>query len=85
MDLLSVRYCKTQSDRLPFDALDYVVGAILLIVLFVNLGCSAYQFLWPEEKGKGNVQYPCNGIHKYCKKSEVENEKFLNKIDPLIP
>ncbi|CAH2057841.1 unnamed protein product, partial [Iphiclides podalirius] len=54
VDSLSVRYCKTQSDRLPFDALDYIIGAILLVVLFVNLGCSAYHFFWPAEKGKGN-------------------------------
>ncbi|CAG5030767.1 unnamed protein product [Parnassius apollo] len=54
VDSLSVRYCKTQDDRLPIDALDYVIGAILLIVLFVNLGCSAYHFFWPAEKGQGN-------------------------------
>ncbi|XP_068624232.1 nose resistant to fluoxetine protein 6-like [Battus philenor] len=54
VDSLSVRYCKTQGDRLPYDVLDYVVGVILLMILFVNLGCSAYQFFMPATKGQGN-------------------------------
>ncbi|XP_013168704.1 PREDICTED: regulator of hypoxia-inducible factor 1-like [Papilio xuthus] len=54
VDSLSVRYCKTQADRLPIDFLDYFIGAILLILLCINLGCSAYHFFWPAEKGRGN-------------------------------
>ncbi|XP_072946464.1 nose resistant to fluoxetine protein 6-like [Epargyreus clarus] len=54
VDSLSVRYCKTQKDDIPPDTLDYVVGALVLLLLLVNLGCSAHYFFWPPENGKGN-------------------------------
>ncbi|XP_063834108.1 O-acyltransferase like protein-like [Ostrinia nubilalis] len=54
VETLKVRYCKTKGDYVPPDALDYSLGAIILLLLLVNLGCSAYYFLWPGEKGSGN-------------------------------
>ncbi|KAG6461562.1 hypothetical protein O3G_MSEX012708 [Manduca sexta] len=54
VETLSVRYCKTKADSLPIDALDLTIGAILLALLLVNLGCSAYHFFWPGEKDEGN-------------------------------
>ncbi|KAJ2937802.1 hypothetical protein O0L34_g18583 [Tuta absoluta] len=54
VEKLSVRYCKTQNDWVPPDALDYVIGALILALLLVNLGCSAHYFLFPPEKGEGN-------------------------------
>ncbi|KAJ8708819.1 hypothetical protein PYW08_010201 [Mythimna loreyi] len=54
VDSLSVRYCKTQDDYIPPDVLDYVIGVLLLTLLLVNLGCSAYYFLWPAEKRSDN-------------------------------
>ncbi|XP_060807867.1 regulator of hypoxia-inducible factor 1 [Amyelois transitella] len=54
VDSLSVRYCKTQGDWVQPDALDYIVGIILLSILLVNFGCSAYHYFFPGEKGKGN-------------------------------
>ncbi|KAI8423470.1 hypothetical protein MSG28_012591 [Choristoneura fumiferana] len=41
VESLSVRYCKTQADQLPYDALDWSVGAIILAILLINIGCSA--------------------------------------------
>ncbi|XP_063633549.1 O-acyltransferase like protein-like [Cydia splendana] len=54
VETLSVRYCKTQSDSLPIDVLDWVVGAILLVVLLTNLACTAWYFLWPSEQLENN-------------------------------
>lgn len=48
-----MRYCKTQSDSMPVDALDFTIGALLLLLLLVNLGCSAYYFFWPKENEDG--------------------------------
>ncbi|CAB3240482.1 unnamed protein product [Arctia plantaginis] len=50
----SVRYCKTKDDYIPTDTLDYIIGALLLLLLLVNLGCSAYYFLFAKENGKDN-------------------------------
>ncbi|XP_038217990.1 regulator of hypoxia-inducible factor 1-like isoform X2 [Zerene cesonia] len=54
VDSLSVRYCKTQEDQLPIDTLDIVIGLLILMLLFVNLGCSAYYFFWPPEDKRCN-------------------------------
>nr|XP_026488553.1 nose resistant to fluoxetine protein 6-like [Vanessa tameamea] len=54
VDSLSVRYCKTQNDYVPPDFLDYIIGALLLLLLLVNLGCSAYYFFWQPEDDEGN-------------------------------
>ncbi|CAD0205680.1 unnamed protein product [Chrysodeixis includens] len=54
VDTLSVRYCKTKDDYKPPDTLDYIVGVLLLALLLVNLGCSAYYFLKPSENGEAN-------------------------------
>ncbi|KAL4709676.1 hypothetical protein ACJJTC_007407 [Scirpophaga incertulas] len=54
VDTLSVRYCKTQGDYKPPDILDYVIGAILLGILLINLGCSAYYFLFCTKEQKVN-------------------------------
>lgn len=49
---MSVRYCKTPNDSIPPDVVDYVIGALLLLLLLINLGCSVYHFLFPLEKGE---------------------------------
>ncbi|XP_073960898.1 LOW QUALITY PROTEIN: nose resistant to fluoxetine protein 6-like [Choristoneura fumiferana] len=54
VESLSVRYCKTQADQLPYDALDWSVGAIILAILLINIGCSAYYFFWPSEEIEKN-------------------------------
>ncbi|KAJ0171675.1 hypothetical protein K1T71_012438 [Dendrolimus kikuchii] len=54
VDKLSVRYCKTKDDNMPIDTLDIIIGVLLLALLLANLGCSAYHFLLPGEKGSGN-------------------------------
>nr|XP_004923472.2 O-acyltransferase like protein [Bombyx mori] len=54
VESLSVRYCKTQNDYVPPDLLDYIVGVLLLAVLLVNFGCSAYVYLFPDEKENCN-------------------------------
>ncbi|VVC95406.1 unnamed protein product [Leptidea sinapis] len=54
VEKLSVRYCKTQVDRLPVDTLDIVVGIMLLMLLFVNIGSSAYYFFWPPLEKRAN-------------------------------
>ncbi|CAG9568553.1 unnamed protein product [Danaus chrysippus] len=54
VNTLSLRYCKTQKDFIPVDSLDYILGTILLLILLVNLGCTAYYFFWHPQNGKEN-------------------------------
>ncbi|KOB77428.1 Acyltransferase OPGC1, partial [Operophtera brumata] len=52
----ALQHCFNQSihQGLPVDALDFTIGALLLLLLLVNLGCSAFYFFWPGENGKDN-------------------------------
>ncbi|CAG9792325.1 unnamed protein product [Diatraea saccharalis] len=54
VDTMSVRYCKTQGDYIPVDTLDYIIGSIILLVLFLNLGCSTHYFFWPPQTKQVN-------------------------------
>ncbi|RVE45485.1 hypothetical protein evm_009824 [Chilo suppressalis] len=63
VEKLSLRYCKTQSDYLPYDALDFIIGAILLLLLLVNFGCSAYFYFWPTTEIRVVPQSLFGSIH----------------------
>ncbi|KAM3956369.1 nose resistant to fluoxetine protein 6 [Aphomia sociella] len=67
VEKLSIRYCKTQGDYIPVDTLDYIIGILLLALLGVNAGCSAYYFFWPGEKGEGNRYMLAFSIQKNWK------------------
>lgn len=57
MENLSVRYCKTQNDSVPADALDFTIGTLLILLVLVNLGCTGYYFFRPAEDGRGKIKY----------------------------
>ncbi|GBP61088.1 hypothetical protein EVAR_48587_1 [Eumeta japonica] len=54
VDHLTIRYCKTPAPADPPDALDIVVGVILIAIILMNTASSAYYYMTPPEKGEGN-------------------------------